>query len=75
MSDLSFALFTFLECDNDHRNVSMGCFLVILVTDIDCINTYKTGDYKVYSLNIRLNRKWGWLRCVTRTVLFESGGS
>ncbi|CDT07523.1 hypothetical protein VCR26J2_370792 [Vibrio coralliirubri] len=40
VSDLSFARLIVLECDNDHRNVSMGRFLVILVTAIDCINPF-----------------------------------
>ena len=32
MCDLSFARLIVLECDNDHRNVSMGRFLVIVIT-------------------------------------------
>ena len=33
MCDLSFARLIVLECDSDHRNVSMGRFLVIVITN------------------------------------------
>ncbi|KAA8601142.1 hypothetical protein F0Z19_1648 [Vibrio cyclitrophicus] len=38
MFDLSFAPFAFLECDDDHRNVSMGRFLVIVITSVGTKN-------------------------------------
>ncbi|ROR21296.1 hypothetical protein EDB67_11276 [Vibrio crassostreae] len=68
MFDLSFARLIVLECDNDHRNVSMGCFLVISVTSYlqgECVNLVI-----LCFTNMRGNRDYGMIS--TELVVFKA---